>query len=578
MAQRSFSPLSGFRLGILSNTTFDLLADYLPAAAARHGVALDVLLAPYDQVVQQAVDPGSAINTGRLDACLIAVDHRWLKLDRPCLASDPREQVEAAIEQLRMVVRSISGGGGIPVILQLVPSPPQSLFGNYDGQVAGTVRSMLGIANELISSLAKDTGSFILDARALAESVGTDHWFNPSQWVSYKFPFSSECFPIYADNLGRLLGAIRGKARKCLVLDLDNTIWGGAIGDDGIEGIVLAEGSSKGEAFLSVQRAALELRERGIILAVCSKNNEDVARSAFREHREMLLKEEHVAAFRANWTDKASNLEAIAQQLNIGLDALVLLDDNPVEREFVRRTLPMVAVPELPTDPSWFSWYLSSAGYFEAAAYSAEDQGRAGFYSADTRRNTEMTKAANLEDYLLALDMSLAVAPFDHKGRQRIAQLINKTNQFNLTTRRYTEAEIAAMENGAAAFTLQARLHDKFGDLGMIGVLICKSHGQDEAAWEIDTWLMSCRVLGRKIEEAMLAHLVRMARESGVAKLIGTYVPSQKNGMVQNHYGNLGFSKIEPAAAGNYWALDLNTYVDRPIPVRIIPVAGQAAT
>jgi FkbH-like protein len=567
---RSLSPLSSFRLGVLSNSTFDLIADYLPAAAARHGVALDVVSTPYDQATQQALDPTSTINTEHLDGCLIAVDHRWLKIDRTYLDADPIQRVESAIDHLRLMVKSISTKSGIPIILQLIPTPPYSLFGNYEGQVAGTIRTMLGVANEHILSLARETGSYILDVRALAEGIGTDQWFDPSQWASYKFPFSSECFPIYADNLGRLLGTIRGKARKCLVLDLDNTIWGGAIGDEGVAGIVLAQGNPKGEAFLSVQSAALELRGRGIILAVCSKNHDEVARTPFREHPEMILKEDHFAAFQANWNDKAYNLKVIARQLNIGLEALVLLDDNPAEREFVRRSLPMVAVPELPNDPSWFAWYLNNAGYFEAVTYSNEDQKRAGFYAADAKRNAELVKTADLADYLDVLEMEMSVASFDLQGRQRITQLINKTNQFNLTTRRYTETEVASMEADESTFTLQIRLNDKFGDLGMIGILICKRQ-DDLTIWEIDTWLMSCRVLGRKVEEAMLTHLVRSARKKGITKLIGFYIPTCKNSMVENHYGNLGFHKVEVSAkAGTCWSLVVDDFTEKPLPIRII--------
>ena len=569
------SPLSDFRLGILTNATFDLLNDQLPAGAARHGVALELVTTPYDQVVQQALDPLSVVNTSNLDAVLVAVDHRWLALDRPKLDENPQDHVSNAIQRLRQVVDALRENGRTTAIIQTVAAPPHALFGNLDRRVPGTVRSMIDEVNRAIVQLAAETGSYLLDAATLAERVGTDLWGDPVRWAAYKLPFAAEFFPIYADMLGRLLASIRGKARKCLVLDLDNTVWGGVIGDDGLDGIHVGQGSSKGEAFLSVQQAALELRQRGIILAVCSKNTDDVARVPFREHPDMLLREEHISVFQANWLDKASNLEAIAKSLNIGVDSLVLLDDNPAERAQVRASLPMVAVPELPDDPGWFAWHLLAAGYFEAVAYSAEDRLRADSYASDAKRATVMAKARDLGDYLSSLGMIITFAPFDKSGRQRIVQLINKTNQFNLTTRRYTEAEVVAANEDVATLTLQTRLQDKFGDLGMIGVVICRSTSNPEV-WEIETWLMSCRVLGRGVEQAMLAEVVEQARSRGALKLIGRYIPTSKNSMVADHYNKLGFQQVEnDEAPGTRWELTLADYSSPPLAMQV--VRGEAA-
>ncbi len=564
------SPLSNFRLGILASATFDFLLDYFPAAAARHGVALELVTTPYDQVMQQALDPASAVNTAQLDAVLIAIDHRWLNLDCASLTEAPEQRVSAAMQRLRAVVDGVKEHGRTPVILQTLPTPPQMLFGSFDRRVAGTVRSMVNEVNRAIAEMANETGSYLLDTAALAERVGTDLWFDPVQWFSFKLPFSAECYGIYADMLGRMLGAIRGKARKCLVLDLDNTIWGGVIGDDGIEGIQIGQGSARGEAFLSVQRMALELRDRGVILAVSSKNTDSVARGPFKDHADMLLRENHIAVFQANWIDKCSNLEAIAKTLNIGLDALVLLDDNPAERAQVRAGLPMVAVPELPDDSSWFAWHLMAAGYFEAVSYSSEDRLRAESYVSDAQRANIMAKARNLGDYLTSLEMVIKFSPFDVKGRQRIAQLINKTNQFNLTTRRYTEAEVAGMEVDESVFTLQVRLLDKFGDLGMIGVVICRPHIDDPQAWNIDTWLMSCRVLGRSVEQAMLAQVASEGAKRKVNRLIGHYLPSAKNAMVADHYKQLGFRQIGGESTSNTsWELLLSEYSHLDLPMRI---------
>ncbi|HEX3653030.1 MAG TPA: HAD-IIIC family phosphatase [Rhizomicrobium sp.] len=553
---------------MLAGATSDLLVDDLVAAACRHGIALEIVPAPYDQVVQQALDPASLVNTARPDAILVAVDHRWLRLDGPVLDRDAAQVVAVQMAQLAEIVRALQNHSGASAILQTLPIPSMPLFGSFDRRVRGSLRGIIDDANRALGSLAENTGSYLLDVAALAEQIGTDRWFDPVQWAAYKLPFSADCVPIYADHVGRLLAAIRGKTRKCLVLDLDNTIWGGVVGDDGVAGLFIGQGDARGEAFTAVQRSALELRERGIMLAVCSKNDETAARAPFREHPEMLLKEEHFAVFQANWIDKPSNLEAIARTLNIGLDSVVLLDDNPAERAQVRAALPEVAVPELPEDASWYAWYLRAAGYFEAIAFSAEDRGRVASYAADAQRSAVMAKARDLGEYLTSLEMKISFAPFDVQGRQRITQLINKTNQFNLTTRRYTEREVIEMENNPLTFTLQVRLADKFGDLGMIAILICRPLCGDPPSWEIDTWLMSCRVLGRKVEQAMLDKVAREAAVRGVRRLVGRYIPTAKNAIVAEHYGNLGFRRASAKDGGQtLWEMDVDTYSTPPLPM-----------
>jgi FkbH-like protein len=400
--------------------------------------------------------------------------------------------------------------------------------------------------------------------------VGLERWFNPLQWNAYKLPFDAVFGPLYADCLARLIGALRGKSRKCLVLDLDNTLWGGAIGDEGLDGIVLGEGSALGEAFLSVQRYALSLRQRGIILAVSSKNDDANARMPFQSHPDMLLKENHIAVFQANWIDKASNLEAVAKTLNIGVDALVLLDDNPAERAAVRAALPMVAVPELPSDPARYVEILDAAGYFEAVELSGDDLLRADAIQSNALRADVMQRAQSIEDYLGALEMKLSLSAFRPEERQRITQLANKTNQFNLTTRRYAESEIAALEANTNAFTLQARLRDRFGDMGLISLLIAKPDPGDETAWDVETWLMSCRVLGREVERGVLEALVQAARKKGVRKLRGTYIPTPKNGMVAEHYRKLGFAQngSEPDGRSS-WELDVTSHEPAKLPFKL---------
>jgi FkbH-like protein len=559
-------PLASFRLGVLASNTFDLAADAIAPAAARHGVAVELIAAPYDQVMQQALDPASTVNTARPDAVLIAVDHRWLGLERADL-DDPAGRVAGAMARLESAARGLRAHGGAPAILQTVAAAPISLFGSFDRRAEGSARAMIDAVNVRILALAEREGAYVLDIAALAERVGLDQWFDPVHWYAHKLPFAPACAPVYAEGVGRLLGAIRGKARKCLVLDLDNTLWGGAIGDEGLEGIVLGQGNAAGEAFLAVQHMAASLRDRGVILAVCSRNDEAAARVPFRDHADMVLRESDITVFRADWGDKAAGLRVIASALNLGLEALVLLDDNPAERAQVRAALPMVAVPELPSDPSWYPWILSSAGYFEAVSLLREDRLRAAAYAADVQRQTVAQGAADVADYLSQLQMTLVAAPFDPASRQRIAQLVNKTNQFNLTARRYTEAQIADIEVDPAAHGLQARLADRFGDMGLIAVVIARGATfRGQPSWDIDAWLMSCRVLGRRVEEALLDRLVRDAKAQGVDWLMGLYIPTAKNGMVADHYPRLGFEPVESPPNAKRFILDLKTYRSPNLP------------
>jgi FkbH-like protein len=295
-----------------------------------------------------------------------------------------------------------------------------------------------------------------------------------------------------------------------------------------------------------------------VVLAVSSKNNDDVARLPFRNHPEMLLRENHIAVFQANWNDKATNVKAIAEELSLGIDSMVLLDDNPVERDLVRQLLPQVAVPELPADPALYARTLAAAGYFESVAFSEEDLKRAGFYQDNARRVSLQKEAGDLDSYLASLNMEITFQPFDATGRARITQLINKSNQFNLTTRRYTEAEVAAAEADPNCFTLQVRLVDAFGDNGMISVVICRK--TDSETWEFDTWLMSCRVLGRRVQNAVLQQVLDHAAREGISKLVGIYRPSEKNKLVEDHYAGLGFVKTSSGDDGTtHWELAVKT-------------------
>ena len=554
--RRSLSPLVPFRLGILSNATSRLIVPALVASAARHGIALECCEADYDQVVQEALSPESAISRAQPDAVLVALDHHGLPL-RQCLgdAAAAQETLEAALAHLALIRKGVAANSKAICLVQTIARPPETIFGNADLTVPGTMRSLVDLVNRGIAESIAGSGDVLFDVAGLAETVGLAGWHDPTLWNLARLPFSNVFLPLYADHVGRIVAALRGKSRRCLILDLDNTAWGGVIGDDGIEGIVIGQGDPTGEAHLSVQQTALTLRERGIVLAVSSKNHDEVARTPFQTHPDMLLRESHIAVFQANWNDKATNIKAIADTLSLGLDSMVLLDDNPAERALVRQLLPQVAVPELPDDPALFARTLLASGYFEAVAFSAEDRRRAAFYEDNARRIALRDQAADLGTYLASLEMVMTVQPFDEPGRNRIVQLINKSNQYNLTTRRYTEREVEEAQRDPDCVTLQVRLRDKFGDNGMISVVICRRVGRD---WHVDTWLMSCRVLGRRVEDAVLQELLLQARRRGIDRIIGVYHPTERNKLVEDHYAKLGFALVERRQDGTtVWQLSV---------------------
>ena len=341
-------------------------------------------------------------------------------------------------------------------------------------------------------------------------------------------------------SLNSIIRAIYGKSRKVLVLDLDNTLWGGVIGDDGVDKILIGRETPQAEAYTAFQEYCLSLRDRGILLAVCSKNNEDVAKSGFA-HPDSILKLEHFSAFRANWEPKHGNIQSIAQELNLGVDSFVFADDNPAEREIVRSQIPGIAVPEIGNEVTRYAEIIQAGRYFEPASLSKEDLERAALYAQRSQVVAQQAKFANYGEYLDSLEMTAEIDTFKPVYLERIAQLTNKTNQFNLTTRRYTFAEMEAAAADPNTIALYGKLSDKFGDNGLISIVLGKRHGDE---LHMDLWLMSCRVLKRDMEQAMLDAVVERAQSRGIRSIIGFYIPTAKNGMVKEFYPVLGFESI----------------------------------
>jgi FkbH-like protein len=567
---KSLDPLTPFRLAVLSNSTVDLLVPALIASAARHGIALEAIQPEYDQVAQEALTPDSKVNRSKCDGVLFALDYRALPLKlSPGDAETSSTTVHGAIGYLQALRNGVKTNSNAVCIFQTIASPVETLLGSLDRALPWTMRNLIDGVNQKLVEFVSASGDVLLDVAGIAETVGLADWHDPKLWNMAKVAFSEQYIPLYADHLARVVAGLRGKSRKALILDLDNTVWGGVIGDDGLNGIKVAQGDAVGEAHLAVQRLALDLRQRGIVLAVCSKNRDEVAREPFQQHPEMLLKLDHIAVFQANWDDKASNIRAIAEELSLGLDAMVFLDDNPVERGLVRKLLPQVAVPELPEEPAYYARTLAAGGYFEAVAFAGEDLKRADFYQDNARRAVLQKQVGGVDAYLASLDMTITYQPFDPTGRARIVQLINKSNQYNLTTRRYTDPEVAEAEGDPGVFTLQVRLADIFGDNGMISVIICRPI--ESAVWEIDTWLMSCRVLGRKVENMVLREILVHARAAGVKKLVGVYRRTDRNKLVVDHYSKLGFAKIGEEELGvTRWELFVEGAEPESAPMKVV--------
>ncbi len=530
------------RLAVLGSSTVGHLLPAIRIGALRRGIWLTTYEPDYGQYLQELSEPGSGLRRFSPNAVLFVMDAAHL-LRGVHPTQDPAAAQDETAAHLVHCWNLARKEFRCPILQQTVLPVFPALLGGNEHRLPGSRHAMVNRLNSRLRGLADDEGVDLLAIDDQAATKGLAAWHDRALWHRAKQEVTPAQAPIYGDLVARLIAARLGRSFKCLVLDLDNTIWGGTIGDDGLDGIVLGPGSALGESFSDVQTFARDLAGRGIILAVCSKNDPAIARAAFQQHPEMVLRLSDIACFVANWNDKPANLRDIARQLNIGLDSMVFLDDNPFERDLVRSTLPMVAVPEIGDDPALYPATLAAAGYFESLGLTAEDRARGDQYQANAERISSAAGATDLPGYLRGLEMRLLWRRFDPAGLPRIVQLINKTNQFNLTTRRYTEADVRAVMDDPHGFGLQFRLTDRFGDNGIIAIVI--AHRIERAELMLDAWLMSCRVLGRHVENATLAVIAEQAAAVGATRLLGCYMPTARNRMVERHYEKLGFSPVD---------------------------------
>ena len=554
---------------MIGDAATQLFVPLLRSLFHDNGVALDVYQGHFDAVDLETLDPQSALYGFEPDIIVLLNCTQALRSKYFHRTTSGEEFCASTLRKMADTWETIHRHSRAIVVQCNFAPPYERLFGNYDQSVSGSFSAVVQSLNHSLAEEARRRNFvFMSDIAALASTVGTRNWFDERLWASSKTFCAPEHLPLVAQNLVEISLSHMGRAVKCVVLDLDNTLWGGVVGDDGHDGIQI-NAHGDGENFYHFQCFLRELKRRGIILAVCSKNDHDVAMRPFRENPEMALKEEDIAVFVANWENKADNIRTIQKTLDIGFDSMVFLDDNPFERNLVRQFLPDVIVPELPEDPADYVRAVCELNLFETISFSAEDKIRADQYRQEAQRRVVAEQFTNIEDYLKSLEMKIEVARFDSFHLPRIAQLIQRSNQFNLTTRRLTQAGCEAMAaDEAGCFPLYARLRDRFGDHGLISVVIAAPKQDD---FVITDWLMSCRVLVRGVEQYLMNVVFDEARRRGCRRVVGEYVPTAKNGMVRDFFEKFGFEKIGQQENGQTaWALDVSNY--RPATVFIQPV------
>ncbi len=544
----------GLRLAVAG----DCATQHIAAALRGYGVYTDLPLqvfdADYDQVRAQLTDPASELYAFAPEYLLLvfSVERLWADY---CASSRREGFAEEKLAEFAQYWDAFRANCPAAKLLHCnYPELDDRIFGNYAGKVRSSFLYQLRLLNlRLCDMAAEHPGVFLIDLCALQSRVGREQFFNSKIYYVGKLPIHTNCLPLVAREVLGVIRAIRGQIKKVVVLDLDNTLWGGVIGDDGLAGIQIGE-LGLGHAFTAFQTWLKELKKRGVLLAVCSKNTESTAREPFEKHPDMVLRMEDFSIFVANWEDKAGNIRMIRDTLNLGMDSFVFLDDNPFERELVRSLVPDITVPELPEDPAQYVEYLQKLNLFETASFSEADAMRTAQYQQEVGRVQAQRQAGSFEDYLKSLDMVAAARPFDPFHYPRIAQLTQRSNQFNLRTVRYTEDEIRAAAEDPGKLTLYFTLRDKFGDYGLISVIICDK--QDGQTLFVDTWLMSCRVLKRGMEEFIINTLVKTAAAQGFRTIRAEYLPTAKNAMVKDIYETLGFT----ALGGGQFICDTRTF------------------
>jgi FkbH-like protein len=550
----------GLRIALVGDSATQQLAAILRALFHRRKAPVHVYEAGFDTIDLEIQNPESELYRFNPDVVVILATTTPLKKRFFAYRGPKSGFVSDTVERFKGLWDLLAERTKALVVQSNFVVPYERIFGNFDHKVEGSLHDAVATINRRLSEESRAYPNvFLNDVDYLASWVGRRSWFDEKLWALAKSPCALDHLPLLAKNILDVVLASQGTVAKCIVVDLDNTMWGGIIGDDGVDGIRVGH-HGDGEAFVAFQEYLFELSKRGLILAVCSKNNHETALLPFRQRHEMVLREEHFVMFVANWNNKADNITLIKETLNIGYDAMVFLDDNPFERNLVREMLPDVIVPELPEDPADYVKAISELNLFETNAVSALDEQRTAMYRQAAEREMSKAKFTDVADYLRSLEMVVDLRRFEPENLARIAQLAQRSNQFNLATRRYSQADCEAfMKDTETYVPLSISLADKFGDYGIISVVVSKVAG---TRLHIDELFMSCRVLQRGVEEYVMNWLVQLARQRGITEIAGIYRPTAKNSMVKEFYARFGFENRGGDPDVN-WLLDVSKYEPR---------------
>jgi len=556
------------RLAVIGDCATQHLTVLLRVLFSRHGLDADIYEGAFDAAEGEARNPRSGLYRHDPEVVIVLNTVQALRdkfYQRSGSAGDFRDET---VSRLTGVWDALRAHTQATVLQTTLVAPFERLFGQYDRQVPGSLSTIVSDVNAAIVSEARSRNLLLVDLEEVASWVGRRSWFDERLWAIAKLPTAMEHLPLVAQGIVDVTLATKGRAVKCVVLDLDNTLWGGVVGDDGPHGIKIAA-HGDGEAFHRFQCFRKELKNRGILLAVCSKNEHENAVRPFEINSEMVLKLDDITVFVANWENKPQNIASIRDALNIGLDSMLFLDDNPFERAAVRTLLPDVMVPELPDDPADYVKTLVELNLFETTAFSAEDAQRSTLYRQEAQRRLAETTAPSFEDYLQSLEMTIEVTRFTPEQLGRITQLLQRSNQFNLTTQRHNQAQCEAMMNDIeGCLPLTASLRDRFGDHGLISIVVVRPDRAANTA-VISDWLMSCRVLTRGVEEYLMNHVVEQARRWGLSSVAASYIPTSKNAMVKDFYTRFDFRKTVEHADGRIdWVLPVAEYTPRGVFIR----------
>ncbi|MGO8879558.1 MAG: HAD-IIIC family phosphatase [Desulfomonilaceae bacterium] len=541
------------RLAILSSFTVDNWGPYIEVQGALDGIPIEARTGSYGQFRQDIYDPDSWLVSLEPDVIIMAIEGDSLlgpaAYSVAALSlSETAEVFNVALQEILDMISSLVKM--LPRSLVLVNNfiiPTTSTLGILENKISSGLPSQYGRANELLKTAVREiSNAYVVDVDNLASSWGKRNFVDARMKFIADMPVAERFLPHLANLYGRYFRALRGKIRKCLVLDLDNTLWGGIIGEDGFDGIKLDPVKAPGSAFYAFQRRILDYYHRGVILAINSKNNLEDAMKVLESHPYMLLRPHHFAAISINWDDKTQNMKNLASELNIGLDSMVFLDDDPHQCGLMESIVPEVLTCLLPEDPSEYEGFLSSLEVFDTLAYSQEDSERGAMYAQDRLRKDSLKKDSapgkNMEEFYRDLAIKCLIGRADDFTIPRIAQLTQRTNQFNLTTRRYSEGEIRTLAYSENTCVRWVSLQDKFGDLGLVGVIIIVE--KDSGDWELDSLLMSCRALGRQVEIVLLHNVLMELFQKGARKITGIYLPTQKNSQVESFYEDVGFVSV----------------------------------